>query len=84
MGIAVRPMSAPFLTPATVATRLGLSRRKVAYMLEAGEIPSYKFGSSRRIDPADLENFLSEARTVPPDRLVSRNLDAKPRKGAAR
>lgn len=39
-----------------------LPRRQRRNWIRRGELPSYKLGAARRIDPADVENFLSRHR----------------------
>ncbi len=51
-----------FLTPKQLAEKLSLHERTVRDMLRRGEIPSYKLGGARRIDPEDLETFLAKRR----------------------
>ena len=47
-----------FFTPKSLASYLDLSERTVREMLLRREIPSYKIGGNRRIDPADVDAFL--------------------------
>lgn len=51
-----------FFTPETLAGYLSLSGRTVRDMLRRGEIPSYKLGGARRIDPEDVDRYLAERR----------------------
>lgn len=52
----------PFYTPQTLAQRLALSERTVREMLARGVIPSYKVEGARRIDPADVQRYLSRCK----------------------
>lgn len=52
----------PFFTIETLAAKLSVSKRTVSDMLTAAEIPSYRIGGSRRIDPRDVEKYLSARR----------------------
>jgi excisionase family DNA binding protein len=47
-----------FFTERTLAEYLAVSDRTVRNWIRRGILPSYKLGSSRRIDPADVEDFL--------------------------
>lgn len=51
-----------FFTERTLAAYLAVSDRTVRNWIRRGELPSYKLGASRRIDPADVEIFLSRHR----------------------
>jgi excisionase family DNA binding protein len=50
------------LTERTLAAYLGVSDRTIRNWIRRGELPSYKLGASRRIDPADVEDFLARHR----------------------
>lgn len=52
----------PFLTPKALARHLSVSERQMRRMLAEGEIPSYRIGGSRRIDPADVDEYLRRRR----------------------
>jgi excisionase family DNA binding protein len=52
----------PFFTIATLAKRLQLGERTIRNYVESGEIPSYKFGRARRIDPEDVDSWLARRR----------------------
>jgi excisionase family DNA binding protein len=52
----------PFYTVAQLASRLSLSKRTVRDMLNRGEIPCYRIGPQRRIDPDDLRQWLEQRR----------------------
>jgi excisionase family DNA binding protein len=51
-----------FFTERTLAAYLAVSDRTVRNWIRRGELPSYKLGASRRIDPADVEDFLARHR----------------------
>ncbi|MGD0386395.1 MAG: helix-turn-helix domain-containing protein [Solirubrobacteraceae bacterium] len=52
----------PFLTVRMLVEHLQVSERTVRQMLIDGEIASYMIGGSRRVDPADLEDYLRSHR----------------------
>jgi len=52
----------PFFTERSLAAYLAVSDRTVRNWIRRGELPSYKLGASRRIDPADVEDFLARHR----------------------
>ena len=54
----------PFFTPKTLAAYLSVSERTVRSMLAKGTIPSYLIEGSRRIDPADVDAYLTSRRTM--------------------
>jgi excisionase family DNA binding protein len=56
--------SAPvaFFTERTLASSLAVSDRTIRNWIRRGELPSYKLGASRRIDPADVDDFLARHR----------------------
>lgn len=54
----------PFFTERTLAERLAVSDRTIRDWIRRGELPSYKLGGSRRIDPDDVESFLAARREV--------------------
>lgn len=59
---------ADWLTIGDVADRLAVSVRTVRSWLQRGILTGYKFGGERgewRIQPADLERFITEARNQP-------------------
>jgi excisionase family DNA binding protein len=41
---------------------LAVSDRTIRNWIRRGELPSYKLGASRRIDPADVDDFLARHR----------------------
>jgi excisionase family DNA binding protein len=54
-----------FFTERTLATYLAVSDRTIRNWIRRGELPSYKLGASRRIDPADVNVFLAQRRDEP-------------------
>jgi excisionase family DNA binding protein len=79
-GLGTKPMQSPlaldiggmerkpnpsFFTERTLADRLAVSDRTVRNWIRRGELPSYKFGAARRIDPADVKKFLDGHRDEP-------------------
>jgi excisionase family DNA binding protein len=58
-----RKSTAPtFFTERTLADYLAVSDRTIRNWIRRGELPSYKLGAARRIDPADVQNFLAANR----------------------
>jgi excisionase family DNA binding protein len=51
-----------FFTERSLAAYLAVSDRTVRNWIRRGELPSYKLGASRRIDPADVVTFLEQRR----------------------
>jgi excisionase family DNA binding protein len=51
-----------FFTERTLAAYLSVSDRTIRNWIRRGDLPSYKLGASRRIDPADIEDFLARHR----------------------
>jgi excisionase family DNA binding protein len=51
-----------FFTERSLAAYLAVSDRTVRNWIRRGQLPSYKLGASRRIDPADVESFLESRR----------------------
>lgn len=51
-----------FFTERSLAHYLAVSDRTIRNWIRRGELPSYKLGASRRIDPADVEDFLARHR----------------------
>jgi excisionase family DNA binding protein len=51
-----------FFTERTLAAYLSVSDRTIRNWIRRGQLPSYKLGASRRIDPADVEDFLARHR----------------------
>jgi excisionase family DNA binding protein len=63
LGGMERQSAAPtFFTERTLADFLAVSDRTVRNWIRRGELPSYKLGAARRIDPADVEDFLARHR----------------------
>lgn len=54
--------SPAFFTERTLAAHLAVSDRTIRNWIRRGELPSYKLGASRRVDPADVEDFLARHR----------------------
>jgi excisionase family DNA binding protein len=61
-GMARKPASVTFFTERTLAAYLAVSDRTIRNWIRRGELPSYKLGASRRIDPDDVEDFLARHR----------------------
>lgn len=55
-----------FFTERTLAAYLAVSDRTIRNWIRRGELPSYKLGASRRIDPADVDAFLAQRREEAP------------------
>jgi len=51
-----------FYIERTLAEFLAVSDRTVRNWIRRGELASYKLGAARRIDPADVEDFLTRHR----------------------
>jgi excisionase family DNA binding protein len=51
-----------FFTERTLADFLSVSDRTIRNWIRSGKLPSYKLGAARRIDPADVEDFLARHR----------------------
>lgn len=49
-----------FFTERTLAAYLAISDRTIRNWIRRGELPSYKLGAARRIDPADVDAFLAQ------------------------
>jgi excisionase family DNA binding protein len=54
-----------FFTERSLAAYLAVSDRTIRNWIRRGELPSYKLGASRRIDPADVDAFLAQRRDEP-------------------
>jgi excisionase family DNA binding protein len=54
-----------FFTERSLAAYLAVSDRTIRNWIKRGELPSYKLGASRRIDPADVDAFLAQRRDEP-------------------
>lgn len=48
-----------FFTERSLAAYLAVSDRTIRNWIRCGDLPSYKLGAARRIDPTDVRNFLS-------------------------
>lgn len=62
IGDVHRKAAKPFFTERSLAAYLAVSERTVRNWIRRGELPSYKLGASRRIDPTDVERFLARHR----------------------
>jgi excisionase family DNA binding protein len=51
-----------FFTERSLADHLAVSDRTIRNWIRRGELASYKLGAARRIDPADVEEFLARRR----------------------
>jgi excisionase family DNA binding protein len=60
------PSDPTFFTERTLAVYLSVSDRTIRNWIRRGELPSYKLGASRRIDPADVDAFLEVRREEGP------------------
>jgi excisionase family DNA binding protein len=60
--VSAKSASPAFFTERTLAAYLSVSDRSIRNWIRRGELPSYKLGASRRIDPADVEDFLARHR----------------------
>jgi len=62
-GMETNSASSPsFFTERTLAAYLAVSDRTIRNWIRRGDLPSYKLGASRRIDPADVDDFLARHR----------------------
>lgn len=61
-GVRTKAPGPAFFTERTLPAYLSVSDRTIRNWIRRGELPSYKLGASRRIDPADVEDFLSRHR----------------------
>jgi excisionase family DNA binding protein len=61
-GMERKPAPFAFFTERTLASFLAVSDRTIRNWIRRGELPSYKLGAARRIDPADVEDFLARHR----------------------
>jgi excisionase family DNA binding protein len=61
-GMAAKLGGPTFFTERTLAAYLAVSDRTIRNWIRHGELPSYKLGASRRIDPADVAAFLEQRR----------------------
>jgi excisionase family DNA binding protein len=51
-----------FFTERSLAAYLAVSDRTIRNWIRCGDLPSYKLGTARRIDPEDVRNFLTRHR----------------------
>jgi len=65
-GMERKSSKANFFTERTLADFLSVSDRTIRNWIRRGELPSYKLGAARRIDPADVEDFLARRRDEVP------------------
>lgn len=61
-GVSAKSVGPAFFTERTLAAYLSVSDRTIRNWIRRGDLPSYKLGASRRIDPADVEDFLARHR----------------------
>jgi excisionase family DNA binding protein len=61
-GMERKSAPAAFFTERTLASFLAVSDRTIRNWIRRGELPSYKLGAARRIDPADVDDFLARNR----------------------
>jgi excisionase family DNA binding protein len=61
-GMARKATAPTFFTEHSLAAYLAVSDRTVRNWIRRGDLPSYKLGASRRIDPEDVESFLARHR----------------------
>lgn len=54
-----------WLSTADAADRLGINTRTLYRLIDAGEIPAYKFGRVIRVQGKDVEAFVEGARVEP-------------------
>ena len=52
----------PFYSVASLAKKLAISERSLRDMLDRGELPWYRIGVQRRIDPVDVRSWLEGRR----------------------
>lgn len=57
-----QPLTVSFFTERSLAAYLSVSDRTIRNWIKRGQLPSYKLGAARRIDPADVEDFLARNR----------------------
>jgi excisionase family DNA binding protein len=61
-GMKRKTASPSFFTERSLAAYLAVSDRTIRNWIRRGDLPSYKLGAARRIDPADVETFLARHR----------------------
>lgn len=54
-----------WLSTADAANRLGINTRTLYRLIDAGEIPAYKFGRVIRVQGKDVAAFVESARVKP-------------------
>lgn len=54
-----------WLSTADAAERLGINTRTLYRLIDAGDIPAYKFGRVIRVQGKDVEAFVENARVEP-------------------
>ncbi|GAA2230007.1 helix-turn-helix domain-containing protein [Herbiconiux moechotypicola] len=57
-------MDALLITPTEAAKSLGIGRSTIYELMAAGQIPSVKIGSSRRIRTSDLARYVDSLEEV--------------------
>lgn len=57
----------PLYSAKTLAAKLTVSERVVREKLESGEIPSFKVGGLRRVDPAAVDLYLAMRKAASDD-----------------
>jgi len=58
-------MDKKWLNVEDIAAELGINKMTVYRMLEAGTIPSYRFGRLYRVKPEDLDAYIRDSRVSP-------------------
>lgn len=66
VGMKPKTAAPTFFTERTLAAYLAVSDRTIRNWIRRGDLPSYKLGASRRIDPADVRAFLVQRREEAP------------------
>jgi excisionase family DNA binding protein len=61
-GVKEESPAPAFFTERSLAAYLAVSDRTIRNWIRRGELPSYKLGASRRIDPTDVNDFLARHR----------------------
>ena len=62
IGGMARKAVPPTSSPSAPSPPTSVCDRTVRNWIRRGDLPSYKLGAARRIDPADVENFLARHR----------------------
>ena len=55
-------ISEAFYSVDALARKLAISERTVRTMLNRGDLPCYRIGVQRRVDPADVRRWLEQQR----------------------